>query len=276
MISALLLPSRLGNNNVATSFSSQSYCAHYCRRRHHEDVPSTLALHFSAARNNLIDSDNNDEDEDEKLLKRLTEKYRGLGPKLPTAKQQRQQQRLGDLYDSEELRTILNIHQNEIQPRAEENQQKNDSSEESEEEILSIHELVLQEIRGGGGDQSQPPSAPELDSVELVREIEEQEEYSWLTDSIRRKMKNVVAIASDVDGTLIGSGSQSVHPRTKESLMRAVQASLSSSSSEGGSKIKHFFPATGKTRWGALNSLGPEIASLVKQCPGVYIQGLYW
>lgn len=36
-----------------------------------------------------------------------------------------------------------------------------------------------------------------------------------------------------------------------------------------------FFPATGKSRRGALDSLGPELAELLADQPGVFIQGLY-
>jgi Cof subfamily protein (haloacid dehalogenase superfamily) len=204
-----------------------------------------LALNsFSAANKNNDEQAPTDDD----ILKSLTEKYLGSEAKLPNGRVSKK--RLGDLYDSEELSNILDIH-NELYPRTEE--KRNDSPE--EDLIPSIHDLVLQAI---GGDQSVPE--PEI----------EKEEYAWLTDSTREKMNNVVAIATDVDGTLIGHSSQTVHPRTKESIMRAVQASFSPLE-----KLNYVFPATGKTRWGALNSLGPEIAAVIKQCPGVYIQGLY-
>jgi HAD superfamily hydrolase (TIGR01484 family) len=44
---------------------------------------------------------------------------------------------------------------------------------------------------------------------------------------------------------------------------------------DDGGSIRHFFPATGKSRAGAIISLGPDIGSLLLNIPGVYVQGLY-
>jgi Cof subfamily protein (haloacid dehalogenase superfamily) len=71
-----------------------------------------------------------------------------------------------------------------------------------------------------------------------------------------------------VDGTLLTS-KQTIHPRTKQALVRAIQ------SSKNNKKISHFFPATGKSRKGAFYSLGAEIAALLDKTPGVFLQGLY-
>eukprot|EP00980_Cylindrotheca_fusiformis_P007101 scaffold1489_cov194-Cylindrotheca_fusiformis.AAC.11 len=186
---------------------------------------------------------------DDSILKNLTEKYLGSNPELPNGSLGKT--RLGDLYETEELSNILELHK-EVSSRTNEKRM-----DEPEEIIPSVHDLVMQAV-------GTAISVPELEVVE-----EPKEPYPWHTKSIREKMKGVVAIASDVDGTLIGS-TQTVHPRTKESLMRAVQASFSPLGS-----LRHFFPATGKSRSGALNSLGPDLAALLSQCPGVYIQGLY-
>jgi hydroxymethylpyrimidine pyrophosphatase-like HAD family hydrolase len=43
----------------------------------------------------------------------------------------------------------------------------------------------------------------------------------------------------------------------------------------GDSSKRYFFVATGKSRAGAMTSLGPEIGSLIRNNPGVYCQGLY-
>jgi Cof subfamily protein (haloacid dehalogenase superfamily) len=193
--------------------------------------------------------DDDDAQSNDEILKSLMEKYLGSNLRLPTDSVSKN--RLGDLYEAEELSNILELHA-EIYPLTEEKRK-----DDPEEIIPSIHDLVMQAI-------GEVELVPELEVVDKPKE-----EYPWLTDSIREKMKKVVAIASDVDGTLIGS-TQTVHPRTKNSVMRAVQASFSPLGN-----LKYFFLATGKTRWGALNSLGPEIASLLSQCPGVYIQGLY-
>ena len=193
-----------------------------------------------------------DELQNDEMLKSLTENYLGKEPTLPTRGVATT--RLGDLYGADELTNILDLHKD-ISSRTEE--KRNESQEQTEDSIPSIHDIVMQVV--GEIDK-------EIPSLEVVQQ---ETEYPWLTDSIREKMTKITAIASDVDGTLIGSD-QLVHPTTKSSVIKAVQSSFSPLG-----KLKYFFPATGKTRWGALNSLGPDIANLLSQCPGVYIQGLY-
>lgn len=199
--------------------------------------------------NQLFSAKDNESQSNDDILKKLTDKYLGFNPELPTGSVGKS--RLGDLYAEEELTNILELHK-EINSRAEE--KRNGDAEES---MPSVHDMVMRAIGEAG-------KVPDLEVVDRLSRS-----YPWDTDSIREKMSQVVAIASDVDGTLIGS-TQMVHSRTKDSVMRAVQASFSPLG-----KLKHFFPATGKTRWGALNSLGPDIAAMLSQCPGVYIQGLY-
>mmetsp|Transcript_24196 Transcript_24196/g.53500 ORF Transcript_24196/g.53500 Transcript_24196/m.53500 type:complete len:363 (-) Transcript_24196:91-1179(-) len=90
-----------------------------------------------------------------------------------------------------------------------------------------------------------------------------------LDDDARSRIRKVRAIASDVDGTLLSSR-QTLHPRTRMAVKRALQLSKQNDDF-------FFFPATGKTRKGALDSLGIEIGTLIatENVPGVYIQGLY-
>jgi len=115
--------------------------------------------------------------------------------------------------------------------------------------------------------------------LEIVEEEEEDDGSSTTTTQFLSKketllkIKNIRAIASDVDGTLLAKD-QSIHPRTLSAIQRAIiESSSSSSSSER--PLQYFFPATGKSRKGAFDSLGPDIASLLLNTPGVFIQGLY-
>ncbi len=77
----------------------------------------------------------------------------------------------------------------------------------------------------------------------------------------------------DVDGTLLSG--QYLHPITQDAVLRGIQQAHDESRGSATNKIQHFFPATGKSRAGAIRSLGPIIGPLLNKCPGVYIQGLY-
>mmetsp|Transcript_30299 Transcript_30299/g.87372 ORF Transcript_30299/g.87372 Transcript_30299/m.87372 type:complete len:442 (-) Transcript_30299:67-1392(-) len=151
-----------------------------------------------------------------------------------------------EIYGEDELQGLLDLHK-QLSSQTRLGEEEKDTT--SEIDIPSIHDLVLETLGEEG--ETRHPS------------------YAWLTEDIKERATSIKAIASDVDGTLIGSD-QSFHPRTKEAIKKAVQASFSPM--EG---LKYFFPATGKTRAGAFNSLGPEISVLLHQCPGVFIQGLY-
>lgn len=83
-----------------------------------------------------------------------------------------------------------------------------------------------------------------------------------LDDAMLKRIQNIRAIASDVDGTLLTS-QQTIHPRSRQAVLRALKSP------------KHFFLATGKSRKGALNSLGVEMTTLLQNVPGVFLQGLY-
>jgi hydroxymethylpyrimidine pyrophosphatase-like HAD family hydrolase len=88
------------------------------------------------------------------------------------------------------------------------------------------------------------------------------------------------AIATDVDGTLLYG--TYMHPITRDAILKCIsQAYNNTNDNDGGSNYggeiskQHFFVATGKSRAGAMTSLGPEIGSLISTIPGVYCQGLY-
>ena len=86
---------------------------------------------------------------------------------------------------------------------------------------------------------------------------------------LEQRIQGITAIVSDVDGTLL-SMDHTLSEITKKVMQRAVKEA-----STPGGKLKHFFPATGKTRKGALDSLGPEMRDLLSGLPGVFCQGLY-
>jgi Cof subfamily protein (haloacid dehalogenase superfamily) len=88
-------------------------------------------------------------------------------------------------------------------------------------------------------------------------------------EELERRIQGITTIASDVDGTLL-SLDHTLSKKTKCTIERVVKEVA-----KPDGKIKHFFPATGKSRKGALDSLGPEIRALFDDLPGVFIQGLY-
>lgn len=116
----------------------------------------------------------------------------------------------------------------------------------------------------------------EMDEMQTSSDTERRETKPTLDELLSKRRPFVRAIASDVDGTLI-SGGQSLHPRTLRAASEAVrQSRLSPEERSETEKIEHFLPATGKTRKGAVDSLGPVLGPLLlDNCPGVYIQGLY-
>ena len=187
----------------------------------------------------------------DEILKELTKKYLGDNPTFPTRKTNNGLPSKSDLYGEEELGSLLELHK-QLTPKTQA------KKEEPEDLIPSLHDLVLQAVEDADKEQSSATTF-----------IDSNPTYQWLTDDIRQKMTHITAIASDVDGTLLSSD-YTMHPRTKNALKKAVESSFSPTG-----KLQWFFPATGKTRWGALNSMGPEVAAIVSQCPGVFIQGLY-
>jgi Cof subfamily protein (haloacid dehalogenase superfamily) len=190
-------------------------------------------------------------DSNDEILEELTKKYLGDNPTFPTRKTNNGLPSKSDLYDEEELGSLLELHK-QLTPKTQA------KKEEPEDLIPSLHDLVLQAVEDADKEQSSTTTS-----------IDSSPTYPWLTDDIRQKMTHITAIASDVDGTLLSSD-YTMHPRTKSAVNKAVETAYSPIG-----KLQWFFPATGKTRWGALNSMGPEVAAIVSQCPGVFIQGLY-
>ena len=79
-------------------------------------------------------------------------------------------------------------------------------------------------------------------------------------------------IATDVDGTLLTS-QHGLHPRTRNALHQALQAA-----NDPNHPLQYVVLATGKTRTGALTSIGkadPSLRTLLSCTPGVFVQGLY-
>lgn len=169
-----------------------------------------------------------------------------------------------DIYGEEELEGLWQIHK-QLSSSPESDSKRDESAVDKSFDppgISSIHDLVMEAIEDIDSESSSTDD--KYDDVSPPTSS-----YSWWTDEIRQRSTQITTIASDVDGTLIGSD-QKIHPRTKAAIESAVQSAFSPM---GG--LKWFFPATGKTRAGAMNSLGPELAALLMSCPGVFIQGLY-
>lgn len=84
-----------------------------------------------------------------------------------------------------------------------------------------------------------------------------------LADAAPSLLANVVAVASDVDGTLT-TPDVTITLRTKQAIKAVMDSGLV------------FFPATGKTRAGMYKIFGEEMSSHLKanNVPGVFIQGL--
>ena len=90
---------------------------------------------------------------------------------------------------------------------------------------------------------------------------------------LQKRKPYIRAIATDVDGTLLNG--TYMHPITRDAILCSIRQSSYSNDCGGESKRYFFFVATGKSRAGAITSLGPEIGSLISSIPGVYCQGLY-
>jgi Cof subfamily protein (haloacid dehalogenase superfamily) len=125
--------------------------------------------------------------------------------------------------------------------------------------LPSLHDLVLRALEEVYEKDGQAINTEGRDTGESI---------------LQRKVKDIIAIASDVDGTLLTT-QHKVHPRTEHAIRQAVQDVNSSANDDCRGRLQYFFPATGKTRKGALDSLGTELKELLSQLPGVFIQGLY-
>lgn len=89
---------------------------------------------------------------------------------------------------------------------------------------------------------------------------------------LEKKIESITTIASDIDGTILGAD-HALSSHTKQAIQRAVQETQKTK--HDNRRLAHFFPATGKSRRGALDSLGTELCQLLSQQPGVFLNGLY-
>jgi Cof subfamily protein (haloacid dehalogenase superfamily) len=166
-----------------------------------------------------------------------------------------------DLYSTDELFNILQIHQ-----------QLADSlppPETNENSIItpSLHDMILQAVADIDGDKEDGGTGDGTGNEESATNVVSFN-YS-VNQQIRDTIPNIRAIACDVDGTLI-SADYGFHPRTAQAVKRAVAAAADSTE-----PLQYFFPATGKSRAGALASMGTEMAAILSNVPGVFCQGLY-
>ena len=133
---------------------------------------------------------------------------------------------------------------------------------------LSLQDLIVQTVQ----DIEQTTMTTTTNTtIQPYTELSKKFRTSFTQEELFHKVRNVRAIISDVDGTLLGSHNHQLHPTTAQAIENAVTAAYQTPSHP----LQYFFPATGKTRIGARNSLGSNIATLLQQCPGVYVQGLY-
>jgi len=205
----------------------------------------------------------------------------------------------GDLYNDDELFELLNLHESINPPESGLfSGGGDDTNGEINEEIIfgGIHDWVLDTLNDdvkstndnndisigqSSGNPTEISAIPGLHDLvlETIEGIDsassdEDVDYSSLNEQKASNLKSllsgkkplITAIATDIDGTLLAG--QYLHPTTEEAVVKAINHA---------DKVpdKHFFPATGKSRRGAIDSLGPNLGPLVDQCPGVYIQGLY-
>jgi hypothetical protein len=209
---------------------------------------------------------------------------------------QQQQPGKGDLYSDDELFDLLNLHLA-LNPDQEDNddEQQQLTQELNVASIPGIHDLVkeaiddisssssLETIEQTNNNIASIPGIHDL-VLETINDIssssssssagngneqttDNQLRYDNLQSILRERKPKITAIATDVDGTLLSSG-QELHPSTRDAIVKAIDQCYSSNGSEGG-KIKHFFPATGKSRQGAIGSLGDDVGPLLHKCPGV-------
>ena len=181
-----------------------------------------------------------------------------------------------DLYSNDELMNLFQIHQsistsvpdfttasNSLSSAAigaEEIRSDNIPS------ISSLQDLIVQTVK----DIEQTTTGTTTTRPEEISTKSHKFHTSLTKDELLHKVSNIRAIISDVDGTLLGSGDHLLHPLTERAIQNAVEAAYSPLH-----PLQYFFPATGKTRIGAMNSLGSNIAKILQQCPGVFVQGLY-
>ena len=194
-----------------------------------------------------------------------------MPPKNPFAQSmnEKQQALKNSLYSDEELMAVLNIH-GEVSDEMV-SQVTYDDNDSFSDTIPSFHDLVVNAIQSDAIITSNIASEDDVNTKYL--------KYLQTDSTMSDKIKKIRAIASDVDGTILTS-EQTIHPRTRRAIKKAIEISSSKSCNQGeGAEdgLQYFFPATGKSRKGALDSLGSEIGGLIakENVPGVYLQGLF-
>lgn len=226
-------------------------------------VRSTADLATSMLLKPMHMTNDENEEDDEMFLDEMTRSlFEGgipTNPFAPGGLASSRRPSTGDLYNEEELMNVLNAHKSLGDARAEQDFPSGPSALEEIGASSSLHDLVMQTIDVVGNDMSSQSDLP----LSVANN-------SWMDDATRETVSNIRAIATDIDGTLLTSR-QTIHPRTRQAIRQAV--TMSSSQIDG--ELQWFFPATGKSRKGAIDSLGIEIGSLVSQVPGVFLQGLY-
>ena len=160
------------------------------------------------------------------------------------------------LYNDDELMNILSTHQklsDEILGFSDDATSSSSMIKDNENSDVpfSLHDLVMKTIS--------------------AEERKDENSTKAISSDLKKKSEGIRAIASDIDGTILSSD-QSVHPITRDYIYQAIEKSLSDTSPSF-----YFFPATGKSRKGALSSLGMDISSRLIEAnlPGVFLQGLF-
>ncbi|KAL7573208.1 hypothetical protein ACA910_018862 [Epithemia clementina (nom. ined.)] len=174
---------------------------------------------------------------------------------------------------------------------------------------IRFHELVLQAVEEADQNplketilssrSSSDSAVPAPAIVQKYAQLVQNNDNNNTTNNLRQRLSKIRAIASDVDGTLLNHN-LTLHPMTRQAIQDAVAAmpqnkddAFQNHGNNGNPKKKKnnnnnndhgndeprppfvaFFPATGKTRAGALHSLGPDVARWLSKLPGVFGQGL--
>jgi Cof subfamily protein (haloacid dehalogenase superfamily) len=176
---------------------------------------------------------------------------KGLSPPPPNK---------GDVYSDDELLNLLQLHEDindQMKPNDNDNNSIRLPGESAEDGVPSLHDLVMQTVQ-------------KVDNQQNSKQQTKDAAATTAEQRIHQKVHDIIAIASDIDGTLLSS-KHDLHPRTKQAIRKAV----GQVSNPNNDNLQYFFPATGKSRKGALDSLGPEVRDLLSNLPGVFIQGLY-
>lgn len=269
--------------------------------------PSTSLLHVSNNNNNNNKNDddennNNDDDIDRSLFDKIAQDFLENGGSLP---QQRRQTDFPSLfpppnpfgsnldklrgkanpYDDDELMGVLQTHN---RLRAEEivYGDDDDDNEGKDDDVvpLSLHDLVTRAIEEEEKDDFAVTTTTATPPKPTPKNIPLPKTWDDIPTEMQTKIHKITTIASDIDGTILTSN-QTIHPRTHSAIRRAIdivsppkrQTATTTKPTLQRPHLQHFFLATGKSRQGALNSFGSELASLLteRNIPGVYLQGLY-